>query len=91
MEVSAYAEFYVTVTQEEYELIKAKISDQFHEIERVGDKILLTMVERGSVEKIRDWLVKMNTAASFLKDDLETARKTLGKDLFNQKFQVDDS
>jgi hypothetical protein len=49
------------------------------------------MVERGSVEKIRDWLVKMNTAASFLKDDLETARKTLGKDLFNQKFQVEDS
>lgn len=41
------AEFYVSPSQKEYDLVKDKIADQFHEVERVGEEILLTMVGRG--------------------------------------------
>jgi hypothetical protein len=87
MSTSVMAEFYVSLSQAEYDLVKDKIAGQFHEVERVGEKMLLTMVERGSVEAIKQWLDQMDTAAKCLEEDIETAQKTLGEKLFNQTFR----
>ena len=91
MEISAEVNFYLSLSKEEHELVKDKIIDQFHEFEWVGDKALLTMVERGSVEEIKQWLDQMDSTAKSLGEDIETAQKTLNEKLFNQKFRQKES
>jgi hypothetical protein len=91
LRTSVMVEFYVKLNQKEYDLVKDKIADQFHEVERVGEEMLLTMVKRGSVEEIGQWLSQMEKTAQNLSEDLSKAVETLEEALFNQVFREKDS